>query len=167
MISKPIASHSVDSSAAVASSPSAVIARFKPKTISGSILSERRFGSVSVAELLRALYRVFVHVGPNQGFKLKHAPHGLIGIANLAADCFVSTCLAEPLECCFNLISHVEIKIGSRGRKDCHRPPCFIRRQQFLRQRFLVSVRHRSISPSVALFAGTRLQAIRVAGVGC
>jgi hypothetical protein len=32
------------------------------------------------------MHRVVVHVGPNQGFKFEHAPHGLIGITNLAAD---------------------------------------------------------------------------------
>src|SRR4029077_17745126 len=99
-------------------------------------IRERKRGGVAAA----VLYRVFVHVRPNQGFQLEHAPHGLIGIPNLAADCFVSTWFAELLECSFNLISHVEIETGSRRRKDCYCPTCLIRGQQFPSQIFCVTV---------------------------
>src|ERR1019366_1589448 len=57
-------------------------------------MRERQRGGVAVT----VMYRVVVHVGPNQGFKFEHTPHGLIGIANLAADGSVSTSFAELLE---------------------------------------------------------------------
>ena len=91
---------------------------FKPKTISGSIFSERGCASASRGGVaVTVMHGVVVHVGPNQGFKFEHTPHGLIGITNLAADGSVSTSLAEPLEYCFNFISRVEIEAGARRGK--------------------------------------------------
>src|SRR5208282_2949489 len=45
-------------------------------------MCERQRGGIAVA----VLHGIVVHVGPNHGFKLKHTPHGLIRITNLAAD---------------------------------------------------------------------------------
>src|SRR5271167_514145 len=68
-------------------------------------MCERQRGGVTVA----MLHRVVVHVGPNQGFKLEHTPHGFIGVTNFAADGPGPTSFAKPLDCCFDLISRVEI----------------------------------------------------------
>ena len=73
-------------------------------------MCERQRGGVAVG----LLHRIVVHVGPNQGFKLEHTPHGLIGITNFAADGPVSTSFAKSLERRFNLISRIEIETGAR-----------------------------------------------------
>src|SRR5437016_6081591 len=72
-------------------------------------MCKRQRGGVAVA----VVHCVVVHMGPNQGFKFEHAPHRLIGITNLAADCSVSSRFPAPLECCFNLICRVEIETGA------------------------------------------------------
>src|SRR4029077_5591643 len=79
-------------------------------------MCKRQRGGVAVA----LLHRIVIHVSPDQGFELEDTPHGLIGIANFAADSPVSTKFAKSLECRFNLISHVEIETGARRRKERH-----------------------------------------------
>jgi len=90
MISNPTASQSVDASAAVTLGGFTALNNdrlFQTENNLGFGLQrtgmcERQRGGVAVT----VMHRVVVHVGPNQGFKFEHAPHGLIGITNLAAD---------------------------------------------------------------------------------
>ena len=92
-------------------------------------MCERQRGGVAVT----VMYRVVVHVGPNQSFKLEHTPHGLIGITNLTANGSVSTSLAKLLEGCFNRISRVEIESRPLRGRDRNHLSRLISGQQFTR----------------------------------
>ena len=69
------------------------------------------------------MHGVVIHMCPRHGFKFEHAPHRLVGKANLASNGFVSTRFPELFEQPFNRVSHVEIKTRAPRRRYLYHPP--------------------------------------------
>src|ERR1035441_1835930 len=105
-------------------------------------VDERQRGLIVIA----VVHGVVVHMSPNQSLKFEHAPHGLVGITNLAADRQMSAGLADSFECSFHVICGVEIEARAGGRRDRNHLPCLSGRQQLMSQTFdFVIVRHERV----------------------
>src|ERR1700757_3848174 len=59
---------------------------------------------------ITVMYRVVVHVRPNQRLKFENAPHRLIRVSNFSAACWVSSRFAEFLERCFHLVGRIKVE---------------------------------------------------------
>ena len=88
------------------------------------------------------MYRVVVYVGPNQGFKFEHAPHGFIRVANFAADSFVSASFAGLLKSIFDGVGGVQVETRTRRGKNSHCFAPLIRGQQFSCEGFNLDLRN-------------------------
>src|ERR1700677_172209 len=88
------------------------------------------------------MYRVVVYVGPNQGFKFEHAPHGFIRVANFAADSFVSASFAGLLKSIFDGVGGVQVETRTRRGKNSHCFAPLIRSEQFSCEGFNLDLRN-------------------------
>ena len=128
MISNPSASHSTASSAAAASVTPAPSGAFILKTISGSIFGEIMRASDERGLVAgRVLHGVVVHVRPDECVELEHAPHRLVGVADLDADGRAAGRATHPHQLRFDRVGRGEIEAGvARGRRrhehDARRP---------------------------------------------
>src|SRR5437016_10744749 len=79
---------------------------------------------------------VVIHVSPNQGLQLAHAPDRLVGIAHLAADLFVAGRLAPLLEFVLDFIRSIEVKAGTRRWRDSNHRAGFLGRHELAGKSF-------------------------------
>ena len=84
-------------------------------TISGSIFGEIVCASESVATFAFGVaHRVVVHVRPDERLELEHAPHRLVGVADLDADGLVTCRPPHPHELALDRIRRRQIETVAR-----------------------------------------------------
>ena len=116
MISNPSAIHSTRLERGGRLGDAGASGAFSLNTISGSI-----FGEIIARERQRGLvrrrvaHRVVVHVRPDERLELEHAPHRLVGVADLAADGRAAVRAPHPHELALDRVGRRRDRSPSRA----------------------------------------------------